>query len=75
MFIKIINQFLILYPVLNMNQIMLIQILVKININKILVNIGTSPTPKKDHLNPDIKYTIGLSSAKFCQNGGSISIV
>ena len=58
-----------------MYHMILTQILVNIKINITLVKIGTSPTPKKVHLKPDIKYTIGLSSANFCQKGGSISIV
>ena len=53
----------------------LTQTVVKIKINTTLVRIGTSPTSKKVHLKPDIKYTIGLSKANFCQKGGSILIV
>ena len=40
----------------------LTQTVVNITINITLVSIGTSPTPKKVHLKPDIKYTIGLSA-------------
>jgi hypothetical protein len=53
----------------------LMQIAVNDKIKITLAKIGTSPTPKKVHLKPEIRYTIGFISAKSCQNGGSMSIV
>jgi len=45
----------ILYPVLNILHIIIIQTIIKIIIENKLMSTLTSPVPKKENLNPEIK--------------------